>query len=46
VLGVHYPDVRIPDPDDEEEQRVGGCQVQPKQYASFRRASRVRDLPG
>ncbi|WP_369175745.1 hypothetical protein [Streptomyces mutabilis] len=33
-----YPDVRIPDPDDGEEQRGSGCQVQPKQYVSFRRA--------
>ncbi|MDQ0390055.1 hypothetical protein J2S54_006875 [Streptomyces sp. DSM 42143] len=41
-----YPDVRIPDPDDGEEQRGSGCQVQPKQYASFQRASCVRALPG
>ncbi|MFF0681180.1 hypothetical protein ACFYVW_21735 [Streptomyces tendae] len=33
-----YPDVRIPDPDGGEEQRVSGFQVQPDQYAGFRRA--------
>ncbi len=33
-----YPDVRVPDPEGGEDQRASGFQVQPDQYAWFRRA--------